>query len=79
MIRFPKINIATSTVNRILNVADEITAGANLKSAPTPRGAPNVPDTSRSGPAIDAALAAPTAASDAAPEIADAVALKGIM
>jgi hypothetical protein len=52
MIRFPKMHIAKSTVNRILNVADEV--------EPPSIDIPNVPTGDAQGLEIDAALAGDT-------------------
>jgi hypothetical protein len=56
MIKFPKVHIAASVVNRIMNVRDEIDATA---AARAPR-EPNVPDPTAEGEVIDAKLNAPT-------------------
>lgn len=55
MIRFPKMHIATSVVNRILNAADDLEPP---RAAPVPH-APAVPDPTAEGAAIDRALASP--------------------
>lgn len=55
MIKFPKVHIAASVVNRILNVRDELGASAPAR-APV---APNVPDPTAEGDVIDAKLNAP--------------------
>jgi len=55
MIKFPKVHIATSVVNRILNVHDEVAA----KAAKVSRD-PAVPDPTAEGSVIDAKLNAPT-------------------
>lgn len=52
MIRFPKHHIATSVVNRILNIADEVEARAPSM--------PSTPEPIQQGQALDAALAQPT-------------------
>jgi hypothetical protein len=54
MIRFPKMHIAKSTVNRILNIADEL--------EPVTIDTPSIPegDTASKSLQIDAALASPT-------------------
>jgi len=59
MIKFPKMNIATSVVNRILNANDAIASRAEAGSGER-RGAPNVPDSGPLGAGLDAAIAAPT-------------------
>lgn len=56
MIRFPKVHIATSVVNRILNAHAEIESAASAA-----RGAPNVPNSAPLGEALDAGIAAPQA------------------
>lgn len=58
MIKFPKVHIATSVVNRILNAQDAI---ATRMAAPVAeaRGAPNVPDPAPLGATLDADIAAP--------------------
>lgn len=81
MIKFPKLHIATSVVNRIMNINDQLEL--NL-SAPQPAAAidavPNVPDAHETtGPAIDAALYAPTQPSDADPPLAEAIATKSLL
>jgi hypothetical protein len=53
MIKFPKVNIATSVVNRILNAADDI---PSLMGAPS---VPNVPDSGPLGETIDETIVAP--------------------
>ena len=55
MIKFPKVHIATSVVNRILNIADGLEQEAPGIAAPPP----TVPDPTVEGQAIDAQLAAP--------------------
>lgn len=77
MIKFPKLSVATSVVNRILNVHDEIERGA-VQSA-EPAGPPNVPDDNPLGAQLELALTRPPPQSDAAPDVAEAVALKGLL
>lgn len=55
MIKFPKVHIATSVVNRILNVADGITPIAP-QAAPGDA-APDIPDTTRASINLDKQLA----------------------
>ena len=57
-INFPRMHIANSVVNRILNVADGLEGAA--PNAATPE--PPVPDTFIEGEQLDAALAAPVPA-----------------
>ncbi len=55
-IKFPKVHIATSVTNRILNIADGLPDSASQAiSAPEPR----VPDTSLQSAELDSALATP--------------------
>lgn len=62
MIKFPKVHIAQSVVNRILNVRDEVDAHAAAKVSRDPA----VPDPAAAGAVIDAKLNAPT------PDVGDA-------
>ena len=55
MIRFPQVHIATSVVNRILEIAENLPQ----ESAGTPVAAPLVSDGSQLGAQLDAALGAP--------------------
>lgn len=55
MIKFPKVHIAQSVVNRILNVADDLDTE---RSAPT-IDVPTVPDPAMAGARLDQALSAP--------------------
>lgn len=64
--RFPRIHIATSVQNRILNMADSIAPDAS------PQPAPLIPDASKTGAAIDAAVTTPPPVM-AAPADADAI------
>lgn len=77
MIKFPKLSIATSVVNRILNVHDEIKNGR--QSSDVAPGPPNVPNAEPLSQQLDLALASPPPASDAPPDVAEAVALKGLL
>lgn len=54
MINFPKLNIATSVVNRILNAADEVEA-----RAPALQGVPPMPNAAPLGEALEAEIAGP--------------------
>lgn len=58
MIRFPQVHIATSVVNRILEIAENMPQGG----AGEPLAAPRVPDGAQLGAQLDAALGAPQAA-----------------
>ena len=53
MIKFPKIHIATSVVNRILNMADGI---PDVGSQATRTAEPQVPDTATQSLALDSKL-----------------------
>jgi hypothetical protein len=53
--KFPKLHIATSVVNRILNVADGLPSGAPAMPAPEPR----LPNTSDQSALLDAKLESP--------------------
>lgn len=55
-IRFPKMHIAESVVNRILNLRDELPPVHRPMPTPTP----NVPDPNVQGLQLDQALAQPT-------------------
>jgi len=55
-IKFPKVHIAESVVNRILDVRDGIEARAAAALAT----APNVPDSTTEGAVLDAKLGTPT-------------------
>lgn len=55
-IRFPKIHIATSVANHILNIADGLPP-----IAPEPVAPPVMPDIGGQGAALDAQLATPSA------------------
>lgn len=54
MIKFPKVHIATSVVNRLLNAADHIEAQAQAVGS-----APSVPDAGPLGEALNTSIAAP--------------------
>lgn len=55
-IKFPKVHIATSVVNRIMNIADGMPDGASQAVvAPEPR----IPDTETQSAVLDEKLAAP--------------------
>jgi hypothetical protein len=61
MIKFPKMHIAASVVNRILNVRDDMTNGRQTLDIPTGTRAPDVPDPQRLGVGIEEAIATPAA------------------
>ena len=56
-IKFPRMHIAASVVNRILNAADGLESAAPGR----PVSPPDVPDTFLQGEQLDSALAAPIA------------------
>lgn len=58
MIRFPKMHIAQSVVNRILNVANDIDSTKQR----TPPSLPALPDVGTQGTKLDQALETPPAA-----------------
>ncbi len=62
MINFPKVNIATSVVNRILNVHDELNRGTPSPALPELQGMPDVPEAAPEGAQLSGALAQPTPA-----------------
>lgn len=68
MIRFPKMHIAKSVVNQILNVADEISPPASIDI-------PSIPEGSAMGTELDAKLSTPT------PDVAapDGLAMQDVM
>lgn len=74
MIRFPRMHIADSVANRILNLSDDIQATQN---AP-----PNIPQTASSvaqqGAALDQALQQPVGDVAAIDGIEDAIPLKAL-
>lgn len=54
-VKFPKVHIATSVVNRILNVADGLPAHASALSVPEPE----IPDTGAQSLMLNEQLATP--------------------
>lgn len=67
MIRFPKMHIAESVANRILNLADDMRAGGFMPP-PEPREPPTLPHAPiMEGAQLDQALAAPPPADMAVP------------
>jgi len=75
MIRFPKMHIASSVVNRILNVADGINAQrpSNADRAPAA-----VPQPALEGAVLEQNLNAPTPPVTADDNTAQAITLKGL-
>lgn len=61
MIRFPRMHIAQSVMNRILNINDEIEADAQISALPEPAIAPDPPDPMMEGAQLDVALQQPVA------------------
>lgn len=61
MIKFPRVHIAQSVVNRILNTRDELrrSAAGGEAGAPAPVPPPNVPDPTLEGAELDNNLAEP--------------------
>jgi hypothetical protein len=60
--KFPRIHIAESVVNRILNINDTLQAGKEMEGiqGSMPDAPPSVPDPTLEGGAINMALAKPT-------------------
>lgn len=79
MIRFPKVSIATSVVNRILNVHEEIEAASVALPSVSQASTPPVPNSQAAGATLDQSLAAPVQPVGGEPELADALALKGVL
>jgi hypothetical protein len=75
MIKFPRVHIAESVVNRILNLRDELQAPAPaaVDSAP-----PAVPDPAGQGALIDAQLDMQPPPVTADDPMAEQIALKGL-
>jgi hypothetical protein len=68
-INFPKLHIAESVTNRILNVWDDLEASAQAAAAPMPTAAPSTPQAvEMQGAQLDAALSAPPAGELATPD-----------
>lgn len=74
MIRFPKMHIAQSVVNRILNVAD----GINASRPSNVDRAPGSPEVATESVVLDQNLNAPTPPVTADDDVAQAIALKGL-
>lgn len=74
MIKFPKVHIATSVMNRILNLHDEI----ETARAPASDRSPAL-DPSGQGAVLDAALDTPAPPVTADDDTASAIALKGLV
>lgn len=80
MIKFPKLHIAQSVTNRILNVAHDIEARtASLQPPTVPSTPPPVPDPGPIGDAVAGALAQPTAPVAADPALAQAVVADAVL
>ena len=80
MIRFPKVSIASSVVNRILNVHEEVEARQAMAQPLTQPSSPNVPDTAATGEALNQQLYQPTQpVSTDDPAIEDALTLKSVL
>ena len=77
MIKFPKMHVAASVVNRIMNAKAHIDASQAASNAADR--APNVPDSVALGGDIDAELNAPQAPVSAEPMLAEEIALKGLL
>jgi hypothetical protein len=77
-IRFPKMHIAASVVNRILNAHDEIQSGRAAAAATrAPQDEPSPPDPNLEGTMLNMQLMQPPAPSEAPDDqTADAIALK---
>lgn len=61
MIKFPKMHIALDTVNRIMNVAQDIQKMRATMPAITPTSAPDIPDPAPAGAVVDQSMVQPTA------------------
>lgn len=72
MIKFPRLHIAQSVTNRILNVARDVESSGLGSKASTPSPTPPVPDPGPMGAQVDAALAVPTSPVAADPAMAEA-------
>lgn len=72
MIKFPRLHIAQSVTNRILNVAHDIESRSATIAPSTPSPTPPVPDPGPMGAQVDAALSTPTAPVAADPAMAEA-------
>lgn len=75
MIPFPRYHIATSVVNRLLNVAHEV---RTLRAAPVAPGL-NIPDPIPEGQALTQQLFTPPPAMDASPQVAQSIALAHLL
>lgn len=79
MIKFPKLHIAQSVTNRILNVANDIETRSAAMTPPTPSTAPPVPDPGPIGAAVETALAEPTAPVSADPAMVEAAVVDNLV
>jgi hypothetical protein len=59
MIKFPRVHLAQSVVNRILNTRDELQRSSSAPAPPTPTPPPVVPDPTLEGAELDNNLAEP--------------------
>ena len=76
--KFRTMSVAASTVNRILNIADELNAGRAAQGPQGANPAPMVPQAGMDGAKLSAALDAPTPPVEGTPELADAVIADGL-
>lgn len=72
MIKFPRLHIAQSVTNRILNVARDVESSGLGSMASTPSPTPPVPDPEPMGAQVEAALSQPTAPVAADPTMVEA-------
>ena len=78
MIKFPKMHVAASVVNRIMNAHHQLNAQA-AAPASRPPSSPNVPDNTQAGVALDAELGAPQMPVTADEPLATDIATKGLL
>jgi hypothetical protein len=74
LIRFPRMHIAASVVNRILNVADDLPQRVDIGDR-----SPTSMETASEGVALDAKIQQPLAPVSAEPPLAEQVALKTLL
>lgn len=78
-VRFPKLHIATSVVNRIMNIHDELESKEKAPSA-VPLPSPMPVDPTLEGTMLNAALLEPNPSVDAPDQsTADQIALAGLL